>query len=216
MDIKEVNTGAGGLISDAIREMIQIAKDENCTAKQELNGVMVLVNIEGPVGPYPPSELTPAEKAKDANIAAAKQAKADARAKQARLEREQAIKSITAEIADFPTERDEEKWQVWVNANQDGYGGAVIAYAETWARLMQSGMAQGQLLEDIAKDTSRQADTDVITGFMYGAAVSVLKDCWVHGEALRRWHNLDTQIKDEGERANESGGVLNPALLNLG
>lgn len=28
--------------------------------------------------------------------------------------------------------------------------------------------------------------------------------------------NLDMQIQDEGERANESGGVLNPALLNLG
>ncbi|MDA8315367.1 MAG: hypothetical protein M0010_09365 [Actinomycetota bacterium] len=46
-----------------------------------------------------------------------------------------------------------------------------------------------------------------------GAAVSVLASCWVHGEELRRWHNLDTQIGTEGEKANASGGVLNPALL---
>jgi hypothetical protein len=43
----------------------------------------------------------------------------------------------------------------------------------------------------------------------------VLASCWEHGEELRRWHNLKTQIRDEGEKANESGGVLNPALLNI-
>jgi len=32
---------------------------------------------------------------------------------------------------------------------------------------------------------------------------------------LRQWHNLKTQIKDEGEKANASGGVLNPALLTI-
>jgi hypothetical protein len=35
-------------------------------------------------------------------------------------------------------------------------------------------------------------------------------------EELRRWHNLRTQIGDEGEKANEDGGVLNPALLRVG
>jgi hypothetical protein len=39
---------------------------------------------------------------------------------------------------------------------------------------------------------------------------------WKHGEALRLWHNLKTQIRDEGEKANESGGVLNPACLSIG
>jgi len=51
---------------------------------------------------------------------------------------------------------------------------------------------------------------------MYGCAVVILSKCWEHGEALRRWHNKDTQIGDEGDRANESGGVLNPALLSIG
>jgi hypothetical protein len=46
--------------------------------------------------------------------------------------------------------------------------------------------------------------------------VSCLAKCWVHGEALRRWHNKETQLKDEGDKANEEGGVLNPAVLVLG
>ena len=76
-------------------------------------------------------------------------------------------------------------------------------------------MEKGEKLEDVANECSNEADTEGITGFMYGAAVSVLASCWEHGEELRRWHNLKTQIRDEGEKANESGGVLNPALLNI-
>ena len=48
----------------------------------------------------------------------------------------------------------------------------------------------------------------------YGCAVSTLAACREHGEALRRWHNLRMQIDTEGARANESGGVLHPALLS--
>jgi len=33
---------------------------------------------------------------------------------------------------------------------------------------------------------------------------------------LRRWHNKENQIGTEGDKANESGGVLNPALLSIG
>lgn len=48
-----------------------------------------------------------------------------------------------------------------------------------------------------------------------GMAVSMLVQCWEHGEQLRRWHNLETQIGDEGEKANALGGALNPAVLNI-
>ncbi len=109
----------------------------------------------------------------------------------------------------------ESVWQEWNANNQDEYGGAVIRYAECWANLMEERMAGGAKLEDIAKKCSHDADTEGITGFMYGAAVCVLASCWEHGETLRRWHNLDTQVNSEGERANESGGVLNPAILKI-
>ena len=109
----------------------------------------------------------------------------------------------------------QEAWQSWREGNTDEYGSAVIRYAEHWADLMEKQMAEGQPLETIAKPTSHEADTEGITGFMYGAAVSVLASCWEYGEQLRRWHNLKTQLQDEGEKANASGGVLNPALLSI-
>ncbi len=107
-------------------------------------------------------------------------------------------------------------WDECVKNNQDPYGGAAIRFTERWADLMEAKMAEGKALEDIAKEASDEADTEGITGFMYGCAVSTLAAVWEHGEQLRRWHNLDTQIGDEGEKANESGGCLNPALLNIG
>lgn len=110
----------------------------------------------------------------------------------------------------------EKAWTRWVEANTDPYGARVISYARDWAELMEGAIDKGKVLQDVAKETSHDADYDGITGFMYGAAVRVLFECWEHGEDLRRWHNLDTQIGDEGERANEGEGVLNPALLRVG
>lgn len=111
------------------------------------------------------------------------------------------------------TLRDEDGWQKTVAANTDGYGGAVIRYAELWARLMEGRISNGDTVESCAEEASHIADDEGITGFMYGCTVSILSQVWVHGEDLRQWHNIKTQIKNEGEKANESGGVLNPALL---
>ncbi|HBB65496.1 MAG TPA: hypothetical protein DCZ84_02580 [Candidatus Vogelbacteria bacterium] len=114
------------------------------------------------------------------------------------------------------TLRDEEGWKKSVAVNTDGYGGGVISFAGRWARLMEGRMTNGDTLEACADEASSLADNEGITGFMYGAAVSILSQVWIHGEQLRRWHNLKTQIGHEGEKANKSGGVLNPALLSLG
>jgi len=104
----------------------------------------------------------------------------------------------------------------WKANNTDAYSARIFSYAEDWADMMEKAMAEGRKLEDVADGLSILAGTDGISGFMYGASVSVLSECWVHGDALRRWHNLKTQIGTEGEKANESGGVLNPALLKIG
>ncbi|OGY43761.1 MAG: hypothetical protein A3B89_02785 [Candidatus Buchananbacteria bacterium RIFCSPHIGHO2_02_FULL_40_13] len=111
---------------------------------------------------------------------------------------------------------DEAGWQKFKDMNTDGYGGAVVTYSERWARLMQVEMANGKNLEDVADAAYHEANLEGITGFMYECAVSTLAACWKHGDRLRRWHNLKTQIGNEGEKANESGGVLNPTLLSLG
>ena len=105
-------------------------------------------------------------------------------------------------------------WNSWLaNQKDDPYGVAIFAYAERWANLMETRMSDGSRLEDIAQQASHDADTDGITGFMYGAAVATLSKTWAHGEELRRWHNKDVQISSEGEDANDKGGVLNPSIL---
>ncbi len=107
------------------------------------------------------------------------------------------------------------EWDKFVRINTDPYGGAVVDYAKRWVDAMEAKILAGEKLEDIAKQTSFDC-ADGISGFQFGCAVSTLALCWEHGEALRRWHNLDSQIGSEGEKANKSGGVLNPALLNMG
>lgn len=110
----------------------------------------------------------------------------------------------------------EEQYDRYKTVNStDAYSARVVSYAEDWANLMEARMAKGERIADIAKPTSSDADTDGITGYMYGAAVAGLARFWEHGEALRLWHNLATQLRDEGKRANDSGGVLNPAILNI-
>jgi hypothetical protein len=110
----------------------------------------------------------------------------------------------------------EAEYESYKSKNNDAYGGRVVSYGEDWANLMEKAMADGATVEQCAKATSREADTDGITGFMYGCAVPALSHFWEHGEALRRWHNLDCQIGTEGEKANDSGTVLNPALITIG
>lgn len=115
-----------------------------------------------------------------------------------------------------------EDWATAVGNQKSGYGKACFTFAERWARKLQYVIDTcpetplDEVMKRHADRLSHDADIEGITGFMYGCAVSVLSFCWEHGDALRRWHNLDTQVADEGEKANESGGVLNPALLTIG
>ena len=102
-----------------------------------------------------------------------------------------------------------------------GYGYCVMLAAERWANEMERRLAERPQwgVADVAQAAFAATDAWLgrwgLTGFQYGCAVEILAQVWEHGEALRRWHNLDTQIGDEGVRANERGGVLNPALLNI-
>jgi hypothetical protein len=116
----------------------------------------------------------------------------------------------------------EQQYQERFDKNADPYGRRCFTYAQDWAELLEKQMAEQpeldakQIIEKYAEPFSQLADIDGITGFMYGMAVGILAEHWIHGELLRRWHNLQTQIGNEGERANQTGGTLNPALLNLG
>lgn len=126
---------------------------------------------------------------------------------------------LAAALATAPptlTLRNTPAWRSWVEKNQDPYGAACVRYADKWARIMEAEIARGVALVDCAERAASVADDEGITGFMYGCAVGMLAEAWVHGEQLRRWHNRKTQFGTEGDEANESGGVLNPALLRIG
>lgn len=69
-------------------------------------------------------------------------------------------------------------------------------------------LLRGDKIVDIADSTSREADTEGITGFMYGCAVNVLSQLWEYGEELRKWHNKEYNY--------EGDGVVNPAILTIG
>jgi hypothetical protein len=117
---------------------------------------------------------------------------------------------------------DPDRWPEELTQEQMGacYGAVVVIAAGRWMDAMETALAERDApFGDTAEATFREVDRGLgrwgLTGFQYGVAVHILADVWEHGEELRRWHNLATQIHDEGERANETGGVLNPALLTF-
>ena len=103
----------------------------------------------------------------------------------------------------------EELWTEGLANNQDSYGRAVYRYAERWAELMEKEIERFDV--DWAKSSferlSHEADTEGITGFMYGCAVNILSQVWKYGDVLKEWHNK--QYNYEGD------GVVNPALLTI-
>ena len=110
--------------------------------------------------------------------------------------------------------KDEEMFNKWKTNNTDPYGSCIIRYTEAWANLMESKIETRpnedpkDVICEIAESTSHEADTEGITGFMYGAAVQVLSSTWEYGEILRKWHN-----KEYGREDCE--GVVNPAIIAI-
>lgn len=103
-----------------------------------------------------------------------------------------------------------EKLNAALAKNTDPYGRRCFTYAADWAALMEEQMAKGKKLEEVAETTSHKADTDGITGFMYGMAVSILRDVWEHGAALNDWHNGKYNV-EPGTK-----GTVNPAIVTIG
>lgn len=237
--MKTLESFIGSHINTAIISAIGTANELNEQCQFEFNGVTVVVDGSSSnylihrdwsrgmrgylgknptVGPFPKQELSPEELDSDATIEAQNERR---RIEQNALhEKQQRERSLVLQGAlgnTGPIElSDPEKWQSFVDSNTDPYGGRCVRYAEEWARLMQVRLESGESIVECADELSHMADDDGITGFMYGAAVSMLAACWKHGEDLRRWHNTKTQIHDEGDKANESGGVLKWGLLSIG
>ena len=97
--------------------------------------------------------------------------------------------------------------------NQDPYGSCVYRYLERWADLMEAKIEEHkdktpkEVIAEFADELSYEADTEGITGLMYGCAVSLLSQAWEYGEDLRVWHNK--------EYGYEGDGCVNPAVLSI-
>lgn len=236
----------GSTINNVITEAIQIAQRQYVPDLEDkkgalisfvFNGVRISVRanshpelierdwsralsgyIDKTVGPYPKRVLSKKELASDARIEAENEIRRQKQQAEYRAKEESKRRGIEARLTNAPSIEvaNEVIWQEFKDKNKDPYDGAVVLYSERWARLMQVEIAEGRPLEEVAETTSHEADLEGITGFMYGAAVSTLAETWKHGEELRKWHNLKTQIGNEEEKANKNGGVLNRALLKLG
>ena len=110
----------------------------------------------------------------------------------------------------------EAAWQKWQDNNQDLYGGACVKVAKKAMELLDD---PKYLFDDpwkLINDADTLSGAGGITGFMAGAAASMISECHTRGDEFRRKWNKETQIGTEGDKANESGGILNPALLTIG
>ena len=105
----------------------------------------------------------------------------------------------------------EKKYKDWHDKNSDEYSRACFTYAERWAELLEAEIDKSndvmKCFVDNADRLSHEADTEGITGFMYGCAVSILSQ-WEYGEYLRKWHNK--------EYGYDGDGVVNPAVMTVG
>ena len=102
---------------------------------------------------------------------------------------------------------DKKVYEDWKAKNTDVYSSCIFRYAERWAEIMELKIQDGCEVRQIADTTSNDADTEGITGAMYGASVSILSQCWKHGEELRKWHNKEYNYEGEG--------TVNPAILTI-
>ena len=109
----------------------------------------------------------------------------------------------------------QKKWDDCVKMNADSYGKACVDVARKVMEILDANEPF-----DTYK-IIRQADDEAlgknggITGFMAGCVAQMVSQYHNRGEEFRKAWNKDNQIEDEGDRANDSGGILNPALLNI-
>lgn len=112
---------------------------------------------------------------------------------------------------------DHKFWKEVVGSVPGDLQRAEVLFMESWARLMQVEMANGKPLAEAAMITLAKADlAGIRESSQFSHAIYGLSRAWKYGEQLRQWFNLKHQRRDEGEKANKSGGVINPSIIALG
>lgn len=214
--MKTLEAYPGECISDFAERIIAVAQEFGDEVTADFNGVSLTATADSRAVTIADNYSAECERRHEAYVNSDEYKKRQREAEQEQLRQEQLLQGALSAAPERMTLKDADGWQKAVESNTDGYGSGVIRYAELWARLMESRLASGESISSSAEEMSHLADNEGITGFMYGCAVSILSSVWAYGEELRRWNNLTTQLGHEGEKANESVGVLNPAVLSVG
>ena len=217
----EVQGMAGGHITEGIiPQMLDLCRTLNHPVHANLNGITMAVHeYDTILTAIQRWEILLEARAKAAEAkrkeyeASPEYAAAQAAAKAKKETEDRRRQELLSLAPDGPTFTDPEGWEKTLENNTSSYGAGVVFFANTWAQMMEGLINQGSALKDIADECSNLADTDGITGFMYGCAVSILSQCWKYGSDLNAWHN--GQYGEQGEEATKSGGTINPAVFTI-
>lgn len=188
MKTKKLEVYAGNTICSACDEAVKMAKLELCNVEFEFNEQKLTATPDTDPKALAKHFMDECDRRHAEYVASPEYKRQQEEYERKQRERESALNAALASAPEHMTLRDPEGWKKSCEVNSDGYGGAVMTYAERWARLMEARMAKGERIADIADDCSHLADNEGITGFMYGCAVGILSKVWQHGEALRLWH----------------------------
>ena len=104
----------------------------------------------------------------------------------------------------------EEKWASWVENNKDPYGGACVAVARKAMEILDLEPGDFDTHELISR-ADKESGAGGITGYMAGAAASMISVCHSRGEEFRAKWNKSYNV-DESQ---SKGGVVNPAIITI-
>lgn len=101
-------------------------------------------------------------------------------------------------------------WIAWLDNNQDYYGKCIMEMSAEVMRLLdeRDSFDADELITEVDNDFN-----EGITGFMAGAIATVVSHCHSRGEEFRKSWNAEIG-KPTGQQ--DSKGVLNPAIMNIG
>ena len=109
--------------------------------------------------------------------------------------------------------KDEQAWNTWVEKNQGPYGKACVDVAREVMKELDKNNPFDT--HKIICDADKSINAGGITGFMAGCVAEMVSVCHERGEDFRKQWNTANQIGNEGDKANEGKGILNPALLTI-
>lgn len=107
-----------------------------------------------------------------------------------------------------------EKWERCVKINKDSYGKACVDVARRVMEILDEEPGDFDPHKIVCR-ADEEVKAGGITGFMAGCVANMVSSFHSRGEEFRKKWNLFHQVGTEGERANEKGGVINPALMSI-